>query len=45
MSEEWYVDNDELICESRPKTEYGYLSTVDFYNDFFEPLIVLGLPF
>ena len=33
-SEKWYVDNGELICESGPKAEYGYLSTVDHYDDF-----------
>ena len=33
-SEKWYVENGELICESGPKAEYGYLSTVDFYDDF-----------
>lgn len=32
--EKWYVENGELICESGPKAEYGYLSTVDFYDDF-----------
>ena len=33
-SEKWYVENGELICESGPKAEYGYLSTVDYYDDF-----------
>ncbi len=33
-TEKWYVNNGELICESGPKAEYGYLSTVDFYDDF-----------
>ena len=33
-SEKWYVENGELICESGPKAEYGYLSTVDFYDNF-----------
>ncbi|NDV42921.1 3-keto-disaccharide hydrolase [Flagellimonas sediminis] len=32
--EKWYVENGELICESGPKAEYGYLSTKDFYKDF-----------
>ncbi|MFD2098608.1 3-keto-disaccharide hydrolase [Flagellimonas iocasae] len=32
--EKWFVENGELICESGPKAEYGYLSTVDFYDDF-----------
>jgi len=30
----WYVSNGEIICESGPKKEYGYLSTKDFYDDF-----------
>lgn len=33
-NEKWYVDQGELICESGPKAEYGYLSTVNFYDDF-----------
>ncbi|MFK8008828.1 MAG: DUF1080 domain-containing protein [Saprospiraceae bacterium] len=33
-SEKWYVQDGEIICESGPKAEYGYLSTVDFYDDF-----------
>lgn len=33
-SEEWYVEDGELICESGPKAEYGYLSTDKFYDDF-----------
>ncbi|MEC7264598.1 MAG: DUF1080 domain-containing protein [Bacteroidota bacterium] len=32
--EKWYVENGELICESGPKADYGYLSTKDFYKDF-----------
>ncbi len=32
--EKWYVEDGELICESGPKAEYGYLSTDDFYKDF-----------
>ena len=32
--EKWYVENGELICESGPKKEYGYLSTEEFYDDF-----------
>lgn len=32
--EKWYVENGELICESGPKAEYGYLSTKDHYKDF-----------
>ena len=30
----WYVSNGEIICESGPKKEYGYLSTKDFFDDF-----------
>lgn len=33
-TEKWYVENGELICESGPNAEYGYLSTKDFYDDF-----------
>lgn len=32
--EKWYVENGELICESGPQKEYGYLSTEKFYDDF-----------
>lgn len=32
--EKWFVENGELICESGPNAEYGYLSTKDFYKDF-----------
>tara|TARA_B110000263_G_scaffold246017_1_gene256451 strand:+ start:302 stop:925 length:624 start_codon:yes stop_codon:yes gene_type:complete len=30
----WYVSNGEIICESGPKAEYGYLSTEKYYDDF-----------
>ena len=30
----WYASNGEIICESGPKKEYGYLSTKEFYDDF-----------
>ena len=39
-TEKWYVENGELVCESGPDKEYGYLSTnkkyknVDFSVDF-----------
>ena len=33
-TEKWYVQDGELICESGPDAEYGYLSTVDHYKDF-----------
>lgn len=32
--EKWYVENGEIICESGPSAEYGYLSTEKFYDDF-----------
>ena len=32
--EKWYVENGELICESGPKGQYGYLSTKTFYDNF-----------
>lgn len=32
--EKWYVEDGELICESGPKGEYGYLSTEKFYKNF-----------
>jgi len=33
-TEKWYVEDGELICESGPDAEYGYLSTVAHYKDF-----------
>jgi hypothetical protein len=33
-TEKWYVDNGELICESGPDKEYGYLSTNKNYKNF-----------
>ena len=33
-TERWYVDKGELICESGPDKEYGYLGTKDHYKDF-----------
>jgi hypothetical protein len=27
-TEKWYVENGELICESGPDKQYGYLTTV-----------------
>ena len=33
-TEKWYVENGLLICESGPDVEYGYLSTVKYYDDF-----------
>ncbi|MBV9988576.1 MAG: DUF1080 domain-containing protein [Chitinophagaceae bacterium] len=33
-TEKWYVDNGELICESGPDKQYGYLSTNKSYKNF-----------
>ncbi|WP_240155008.1 DUF1080 domain-containing protein [Chitinophaga sp. Cy-1792] len=33
-TEKWYVDNGELICESGPDKEYGYLGTDKDYKNF-----------
>jgi len=33
-TEKWYVENGELICESGPDKQYGYLSTSKSYQDF-----------
>lgn len=33
-TEKWYVENGELICESGPDKQYGYLSTNDMYKNF-----------
>ncbi|WP_350291934.1 DUF1080 domain-containing protein [uncultured Croceitalea sp.] len=33
-TEKWYVEDGELICESGPDKAYGYLSTVEFYDNF-----------
>ena len=33
-TEKWYVDNNELVCESGPDKQYGYLGTQDNFNDF-----------
>lgn len=33
-TELWYVDNGDLICESGPDKQYGYLGTRKYYNDF-----------
>ena len=32
--EKWYVENGDLVCESGPSAQYGYLSTTEFYDDF-----------
>ena len=33
-TEKWYVENGELVCESGPDKQYGYLSTNKPYNNF-----------
>ena len=33
-SELWYVENEELVSESGPKKEYGYLLTEKNYDNF-----------
>lgn len=33
-TEKWYVDHGDLICESGPDKEYGYLSTTKAYKNF-----------
>lgn len=33
-TEKWYVDKGELVCESGPDKQYGYLSTDKSYKNF-----------
>lgn len=33
-TEKWYVEKGEMICESGPDKEYGYLSTDKHYKNF-----------
>lgn len=33
-TEKWYVENGEIICESGPDAQYGYLGTDQHYKDF-----------
>lgn len=33
-TEKWFVENGELICESGPDKEYGYLGTKETFKDF-----------
>lgn len=33
-TEKWYVKNGNLICESGPDKQYGYLATREYYDDF-----------
>ncbi len=32
-TEKWYVENGELVCESGPDGEYGYLATTKSYKN------------
>ena len=38
-TEKWYVENGNLICESGPDKEYGYLSTDKFYKELLEDVL------
>ena len=33
-TEKWYVEDYELVCESGPDKEYGYLGTEENFHDF-----------
>ena len=33
-TEKWYVDKGQLVCESGPDKQYGYLATNKFYKNF-----------
>jgi hypothetical protein len=33
-TEKWYVENGELVCESGPDEQYGYLGTDQHYKNF-----------
>ncbi len=33
-TERWYVNEGELICESGPDKDYGYLATISYYKNF-----------
>ena len=33
-TEKWYVENGEIICESGPDAQYGYLGTEKHFKDF-----------
>ena len=33
-TEKWYVEDGELICESGPDAQYGYLGTIEHYKNF-----------
>ncbi len=33
-TEKWYVEKGDLVCESGPDKQYGYLATREYYDDF-----------
>lgn len=33
-TEKWYVENSNLVCESGPDKEYGYLATIQKHKNF-----------
>ena len=33
-TEQWYVEGGELVCENGPDNQYGYLSTIENYDNF-----------
>ncbi len=33
-TEKWFVENGEMICESGPDKQYGYLATTRKFKDF-----------
>lgn len=33
-TEKWYVENNEIVCESGPDAQYGYLGTEKHYKNF-----------
>ena len=39
-TEKWYVENNEMVCESGPDKGYGYLATNKFYDDFIDSFMI-----
>ena len=33
-TEKWYVEKGQMVCESGPDKQYGYLATTKFYKNF-----------
>ena len=33
-NERWYAEDNQLVCESGPDRQYGYLATRDYYRDY-----------